>query len=327
MMSSHSHNMFESGLGQVRLGVSACLLGAKVRFDGGHKRNRFLIEELGSHFEFVPFCPEVAIGMGTPRPSIRLVGDVEAPRALGSRDDGLDVTDALQAYSANRAQRLEGLSGFIFKKDSPSCGMARVKVYSEKGMPQRDGVGIFARAVQEANPLLPVEEEGRLNDSTLRENFVSRVFVYARWQALRQQGLSKKGLLDFHTRHKLLLMAHSPLAYRELGRLLAQLDNTRLDALADHYIEQLMQVLKVPASRKHHVNVLQHVMGYLRKHVPAENRADLVDVINDYRRGMLPLVVPVTLLQHHFRSNPHPWVSQQVYMNPHPRELMLRNTL
>jgi len=326
-MSSHLQNMFESGLGQVRLGVSACLLGAKVRFDGGHKRNRFLIEELGSHFEFVPFCPEVAIGMGTPRPSIRLVGDVEAPRALGSRDDGLDVTDALQAYSANRAQRLEGLSGFIFKKDSPSCGMARVKVYSEKGMPQRDGVGIFARAVQEANPLLPVEEEGRLNDSTLRENFVSRVFVYARWQALRQQGLSKKGLLDFHTRHKLLLMAHSPLAYRELGRLLAQLDNTRLDALADHYIEQLMQVLKVPASRKHHVNVLQHVMGYLRKHVPAENRADLVDVINDYRRGMLPLVVPVTLLQHHFRSNPHPWVSQQVYMNPHPRELMLRNTL
>jgi uncharacterized protein YbgA (DUF1722 family)/uncharacterized protein YbbK (DUF523 family) len=327
MMSSHSHNMFESGLGQVRLGVSACLLGAKVRFDGGHKRNRFLIEELGSHFEFVPFCPEVAIGMGTPRPSIRLVGDVEAPRALGSRDDGLDVTDALQAYSANRAQRLEGLSGFIFKKDSPSCGMARVKVYSEKGMPQRDGVGIFARAVQEANPLLPVEEEGRLNDSTLRENFVSRVFVYARWQALRQQGLSKKGLLDFHTRHKLLLMAHSPLAYRELGRLLAQLDNTRLDALADRYIEQLMQVLKVPASRKHHVNVLQHVMGYLRKHVRAENRADLVDVINDYRRGMVPLVVPVTLLQHHFRSNPHPWVSQQVYMNPHPRELMLRNTL
>jgi uncharacterized protein YbgA (DUF1722 family)/uncharacterized protein YbbK (DUF523 family) len=326
-MSSHSQNMFESGLGQVRLGVSACLLGAKVRFDGGHKRNRFLIEELGSHFEFVPFCPEVAIGMGTPRPSIRLVGDVEAPRALGSRDDGLDVTDALQAYSANRAQRLEGLSGFIFKKDSPSCGMARVKVYSEKGMPQRDGVGIFARAVQEANPLLPVEEEGRLNDSTLRENFVSRVFVYARWQALRQQGLSKKGLLDFHTRHKLLLMAHSPLAYRELGRLLAQLDNTRLDALADRYIEQLMQVLKVPASRKHHVNVLQHVMGYLRKHVRAENRADLVDVINDYRRGMVPLVVPVTLLQHHFRSNPHPWVSQQVYMNPHPRELMLRNTL
>ena len=326
-MLNHSQNTFESGLGQVRLGVSACLIGAKVRFDGGHKRNRFLIEELGSHFEFVPFCPEVAIGMGTPRPSIRLVGDVEAPRALGSRDDGLDVTDALQAYSANRARRLEGLSGFIFKKDSPSCGMERVKVYSDKGMPQREGVGIFARAVQQANPLLPVEEEGRLNDSTLRENFVSRVFVYARWQALRQQGLTKKGLLDFHTRHKLLLMAHSPVAYRELGRLLARLDNASLDGLADRYIERIMQVLKTPANRKRHVNVLQHVLGYLRKHVDAVNRADLVDVIDDYRLGMVPLVVPVTLLQHHFRSNPHPWISRQVYMNPHPRELLLRNTL
>ena len=326
-MLNHSQNTFESGLGQVRLGVSACLIGAKVRFDGGHKRNRFLIEELGSHFEFVPFCPEVAIGMGTPRPSIRLVGDVEAPRALGSRDDGLDVTDALQAYSANRARRLEGLSGFIFKKDSPSCGMERVRVYSDKGMPQREGVGIFARAVQQANPLLPVEEEGRLNDSTLRENFVSRVFVYARWQALRQQGLTKKGLLDFHTRHKLLLMAHSPVAYRELGRLLARLDNASLDGLADRYIERIMQVLKTPANRKRHVNVLQHVLGYLRKHVDAVNRADLVDVIDDYRLGMVPLVVPVTLLQHHFRSNPHPWISRQVYMNPHPRELLLRNTL
>jgi uncharacterized protein YbgA (DUF1722 family)/uncharacterized protein YbbK (DUF523 family) len=327
MMLNYSKNIFESGLGQVRLGVSACLLGAKVRFDGGHKRNRFLIDELGRYFEFVPFCPEVAIGMGTPRPSIRLVGDVLAPRALGSRDAGLDVTDALQAYSANRARRLQDLSGFIFKKDSPSCGMARVKVYSDKNMPQRDGVGIFARAVQQENPLLPVEEEGRLNDSALRENFVSRVFVYARWQALCQQGLSKKGLLDFHTRHKLLLMAHSPIAYRELGRLLAQSDNATLDELADRYVERVMEVLKAPASRKRHVNVLQHILGYLRKHVDAARRADLVDVIDDYRRGIVPLIVPVTLLQHHFRSNPHPWISRQVYMNPHPRELMLRNSL
>jgi uncharacterized protein YbgA (DUF1722 family)/uncharacterized protein YbbK (DUF523 family) len=327
MMLNYSKNIFESGLGQVRLGVSACLLGAKVRFDGGHKRNRFLIDELGRYFEFVPFCPEVAIGMGTPRPSIRLVGDVLAPRALGSRDAGLDVTDALQAYSANRARRLQDLSGFIFKKDSPSCGMARVKVYSDKNMPQRDGVGIFARAVQQENPLLPVEEEGRLNDSALRENFVSRVFVYARWQALCQQGLSKKGLLDFHTRHKLLLMAHSPIAYRELGRLLAQSDNATLDELADRYVERVMEVLKAPASRKRHVNVLQHILGYLRKHVDAARRADLVDVIDDYRRGIVPLIVPVTLLQHHFHSNPHPWISRQVYMNPHPRELMLRNSL
>ena len=326
-MSTESQNNFESGLGEVRLGVSACLLGARVRFDGGHKRNRYLIDELGRHFEFVPFCPEVAIGMGTPRPSIRLVGDVQSPRAIGSRDDGLDVTNALHEYSASRAQRMEGLSGFIFKKDSPSCGMTRVKVYSDKGMPQRDGIGIFARAVQEANPLLPVEEEGRLNDPALRENFVSRVYAYARWQSLRQQGLTKKGLLDFHTRHKLLLMAHSPDAYRELGRLLARLDNETLQSLADRYIARVMEVLKARASRKRHVNVLQHMLGYLRKHVDVANRADLVNVIDDYRRGLVPLVVPMTLLQHYFRHDPDPWISRQVYMNPHPRELMLRNSV
>lgn len=317
----------ESMRGPARIGVSACLLGAKVRFDGGHKRNRFILEELGMHFEFVPFCPEVAIGLGTPRPTLRLVGDPERPRAIGSRDASLDVTDALQVYSTGTANRLDGLTGFVFKKDSPSCGMERVKVYNDKGMPQREGTGIFARAVQEANPLLPVEEEGRLNDPVLRENFVSRVFVYARWQGLQQQGLSKQALLDFHTSHKLLLMAHSPAAYRELGRMLARLDNAVLDTLADRYIARLMQALKVQASRKRHVNVLQHLLGYLRKRVDAASRADLVEVIDSYRRGVVPLVVPITLLQHYFRRDPHSWISRQVYMSPHPRELMLRNLL
>jgi uncharacterized protein YbgA (DUF1722 family)/uncharacterized protein YbbK (DUF523 family) len=326
-MKEQSQTLFDSGLGQVCIGVSACLLGARVRFDGGHKRNRFIIEELGAHFEFVPFCPEVAIGMGTPRPSIRLVGDALAPRAIGSKDESLDVTDALRKHSANTARRLDGLCGFVFKKDSPSCGMERVKVYSDTAMPQRDGSGIFARAVQEANPLLPVEDEGRLNDPGLRENFVSRVLVYARWQALRQRWISKKGLIDFHTRHKLLLLAHSPAACRELGGMLARLDNTPLDALAERYIARVMQVLKTQASRKRHVNVLQHLLGYLRRHVDDVNRADLVDVIDDYRRGLVPLVVPVTLLQHHFRRNPNRYISRQVYMNPHPRALMLRNVL
>jgi len=326
-MSDQAQNTLEFGAGRVRLGVSACLLGARVRFDGGHKRNRFIIEELGAHFEFVPFCPEVAIGMGTPRSSIRLVGEVQAPRAIASRNDGLDVTEALREYSTATARRLDGLCGFVFKKDSPSCGMERVKVYGDTGMPQRNGSGIFARAVQEANPLLPVEEEGRLNDPGLRENFVSRVLVYARWQALRRQRLGKKGMIDFHTRHKLLLLAHSPSAYRELGGMLARLDNVPLEALAERYIERVMQVLKTQASRKRHVNVLHHLLGYLRKQVDDVNRADLVDVIDDYRRGLVPLVVPVTLLQHHFRRNPNPYISRQVYLNPHPRELMLRNVL
>ncbi|MCO6414436.1 MAG: DUF1722 domain-containing protein [Thiogranum sp.] len=326
-MSTDMQTQSETGSGRVRLGVSACLIGAKVRFDGGHKRNRFVIDVLGAHFDFVPFCPEVAIGMGTPRPTIRLVGDLESPRAVGSKDASLDVTDALRSYSVGAASRMEGLSGFVFKKDSPTCGMERVKVYNDKGMPDAHGTGIFARAVQEANPLLPVEEEGRLNDPVLRENFVSRVFVYARWQALRRQGLGKRALIDFHASHKLLLLAHSPRVYEELGRLLSRLDTADLDALADRYIEQLMLALKRPASRKCHVNVLQHLLGYLRRHVDSVNRADLVDVIDAYRRGLVPLVVPVTLLQHHFRRNPHPYISRQVYMNPHPRELMLRNAL
>jgi uncharacterized protein YbgA (DUF1722 family)/uncharacterized protein YbbK (DUF523 family) len=313
--------------GPVRIGVSACLVGARVRFDGGHKRNRFLIEELGEHFEFVSFCPEVAIGMGAPRPAIRLVGDVQSPRAVGSRDAALDVTGALQDYSNEAARRLDGLSGFIFKKDSPTCGMERVKVYNSKGMPSASGTGIFARAVQEANPLLPLEEEGRLNDPALRESFVSRVLVFARWQSLRRHGLTRAGLLDFHTRHKLLVMAHCPTTYKETGRMLARLDAPGLEELADRYIGRLMQALKIQASRRRHTNVLQHLLGYLRRRIDRASRADLVDVIESYRLGLVPLVVPITLLRHHFRRSPHPYISRQVYMNPYPHTLMLRNRL
>jgi uncharacterized protein YbgA (DUF1722 family) len=232
----------------------------------------------------------------------------------------------LRAYSEQTARRLHGLSGFIFKKDSPSCGMERVRVYNDQGMPRHDGQGVFARAVQEANLLLPIEEEGRLNDPALRENFINRVFVFARWQAL-QQGIDKQSLVDFHTRHKLLLLAHSPVAYRELGRLLARLDNLVLNELSERYIRRVMDVLKQQASRKRHVNVLQHLLGYLRGRIDDVNRADVAAVIDDYRKGLVPLVVPVTLLQHHFRRHPHPYISRQVYMNPHPRELMLRNSL
>ncbi|WP_455233852.1 YbgA family protein [Thiogranum longum] len=319
--------MQKSELGTLRMGVSACLLGARVRFDGGHKQNRFILDMLGQHFEFVPFCPEVAIGLGTPRDTIRLVGREDSPRAVGSRNPDLDVTDALRDYSRKTAQELDGLCGFILKKDSPSCGMERVRIYNDKSMPHRNGVGLFAREVIKANPLLPVEEEGRLNDPALRENFINRVFVYARWRALRQQGLTKAGLIAFHARHKLTLMAHSPQGYRELGPMLARLDDVSLEELGDQYISRLMELLKTHASRKRHVNVLQHLLGYLRKCVDSSARADLVDVIDAYRRGDYPLVVPVTLLQHHFRRNPHPYVSQQVYLNPHPRELMLRNAL
>jgi len=318
---------YESELGRLRMGVSACLLGAKVRFDGGHKRNSFIDDALAQHFEFVPFCPEVAIGMGVPRQSIRLVGSAGSPRAVGSRNPDLDVTGPLRDYGKQVAAAIDDLCGFVFKKDSPSCGMQRVRIYSDKGMPEKTGTGLFAAEIMRAHPLLPVEEEGRLCDPALRENFISRVFVYARWRALQRAGLSKGGLIAFHARHKLLLMAHSPAGYKELGRMLSRLDHHELGELGERYIARLMQLLGQQASRRRHVNVLQHLLGYLRRHLDSSNRASLVDVIEAYRRGEYPLVVPITLLQHHFKRNPHPYISQQVYLEPHPRQLMLRNTL
>jgi len=312
---------------KIRVGVSACLLGARVRFDGGHKRNRYVDEVLRDHFEFVPFCPEVAVGLGTPRQPIRLVGKAAAPRVVGTRDPQLDVTDALQAYGRQVADQHNDLCGMIVKQGSPSCGMERVKVYSDKGMPHAGGRGAFTAALMESQSLLPVEEEGRLQDPVLRENFIARVFTYARWRQLEQQGLSKAGLIAFHARHKLIIMAHSPAGYRELGRLVARVGSEALAPLAHRYIERLMQVLAERAPRKRHANVLQHLLGYLRRHLDAGDRAELLDTIEAYRKGEYPLVVPLSLLRHHFRRNPHDWVGQQVYLQPHPRELMLHNAV
>ena len=313
--------------GTIRVGVSACLLGAQVRFDGGHKRNRFIDDLLRQYFQFVPVCPEVAIGMGTPREPIRLVGVEASPRAVGTRNPGLDVTERLQAYGKQVAQASGDLCGFIFKKDSPSCGMQRVRIYNDKGMPQTNGRGVFAAEIMRACPLLPVEEEGRLNDPVLRENFINRVFVYARWRALLGAGLSKAGLVSFHARHKLLIMAHSTEGYRELGRRVANLQAQPLEQIADRYIRRLMAILAERATRKRHANVLQHLLGYLRHRADRGDRADLLDAIDGYRRGEYPLVVPVRLLRHLFRRHPHAYVSQQVYLEPYPAELMLRNAV
>ncbi len=313
--------------GPIRVGVSACLLGAKVRFDGGHKRNPFIDDLLSQYFVFVPLCPEVAIGMGTPREPIRLVGVQASPRAVGSRNPGLNVTAKLQAYGKHVAHDSDDLCGFIFKKDSPSCGMQRVRIYNDRGMPQANGTGLFAAAIIRARPLLPVEEEGRLNAPVLRENFINRVFVYARWRALLAAGLSKAGLVSFHARHKLLAMAHSTEGYRELGRLVANLHLDALEQIAAQYIRGLMDILAQRATRKRHVNVLQHLLGYLRKDADRGDRADLLDAIDGYRRGEYPLVVPVRLLRHQFRRYPHPYITQQVYLEPCPSELMLRNVV
>lgn len=311
---------------EIKVGVSACLLGNKVRFDGGHKRDRFVTDSLADCFQLIPYCPEVAIGMGIPRQPIRLVGSPQDPRAVGVKRPELDVTADLQRYGKEVGKRIGDLCGFIFKKDSPSCGMARVKVYNQKGMAERNGTGLFARELMQADPLLPVEEEGRLNDPHLRDNFITRVFVYARWKTMRAEGVSKSTLIGFHTCHKYLLMAHDMVAYRELGRLLADLHRQPLEATADTYIARLMRALGTPATRKRHTNVLQHLMGYLKRDLDAARRADLNEAIDAYRRGIYPLVVPIRLLQHHFSACPKPYILQQAYLNPHPASLMLRNS-
>jgi uncharacterized protein YbgA (DUF1722 family)/uncharacterized protein YbbK (DUF523 family) len=304
-----------------KLGVSACLLGSKVRYDGGHKRNRFITDALADYFELVAYCPEVAIGMGTPRQPVRLVGDARNPRALGVLTPGLDVSVPLRNYGKAVAGDIHELCGFIFKQDSPSCGMERVKVYNDKGIPLRSGTGLFAREIIAAHPLLPVEEEGRLNDADLRVNFITRVYVHARWKAQVAAGHSKAGLLEFHAAHKYLLMAHSTVAYKQLGRLLADLTRASLADIAERYIAALMQALRKPATRERHANVLQHLLGYLKRDLDSAHRVDLDNAIDAYRRGEFPLVVPLRMLQHHFNVHPHPYVNQQVYLNLVPNAL------
>ena len=317
----------------IQVGVSSCLLGEEVRFDGGHKRDRYVQNVLGEYFRLIPVCPEVAVGLGIPRQPIHLAerrqaNGEKAIRVVGVKDDSLDVTQELQDYADQTVGRLGGqISGYILKSKSPSCGMARVKVYSEKGMPGKSGPGAYAERLMERLPNLPVEEEGRLNDDVLRENFIQRVYVYHRWQKLVADGLTPASLVDFHTRHKLMVLAHDQPAYRRLGRLVASAGERPMEQLAQEYETELMQALKQKANRRGHANVLYHLMGYLKMPLDSDDRLEIVDTIEQYRRGKVPLVVPLTLLQHHFRRHPHPYVDQQYYLNPHPKDLMLRNTI
>lgn len=312
---------------KISIGVSSCLLGDKVRYDGGHKRNDYLNNLMGDFFEYVSFCPEVAIGMGVPRNPIRLVDAQGEIRVVDIQNPQKDYTAPLREYAHSVRASIDNLCGYVFKKDSPSCGMERVKVYAATGMPERKGRGIYADEIIKLNPLLPCEDEGRLNDAVLRENFVNRVYVYARWKKMVSRGISKSSLLAFHTRHKYLLLAHNQQVYRELGRLLSSLNKINLEELAAQYITHIMHILGQRASRKEHVNVLQHLLGFLRDKLDASDRAELLEAITAYGRGEYPLVVPITLMQHHFRRNPHPFVDSQVYLYPHPRELMLRNSI
>jgi uncharacterized protein YbgA (DUF1722 family)/uncharacterized protein YbbK (DUF523 family) len=311
----------------IRIGISSCLLGEQVRHDGSHRHNRYITETLGRYFAFVPHCPEVAIGMGVPRPPIRLVQIGGRTRARGVTDADLDVTAALEAYAERVAESMGEVSGYILKKGSPSCGMERVRQYSLRGTPVAGSAGIFAGALMALLPELPFEEEGRLMDPILRENFVERVFVYHRWQQLLAGRLTPQALVEFHTRHKLLVLAHDEPAYRSLGRLVAAAGKEPIAVLGTRYIRRLMGALGKPATRGRHANVLQHVFGFFKTRLDARDKREIADLVSAYRRGQVPLIVPITLLRHHLRRCPEPYLADQHYLAPHPDELMLRNQI
>ncbi len=312
---------------KIKVGISACLLGDKVRFDSGHKHDRYITDTLGRFFAFVPVCPEIEVGMGVPRETVNLQGAAENPRMIGTKS-GKDWTRGMKIFSEKRTAQLEKykMRGYILKKDSPSCGMERVKLYPENGgPPARRGRGLYADALIRRYPLLPVEEEGRLHDIKLRENFIVRVFAYDRLMKLFENGYKRNDAVQFHAAHKYLLLAHSPKHYRELGKLVASIKDYEPSEFADEYKKTFMEALSFRSTPAKNVNVMQHIMGFLKKHLTPEDRKYILDIIEDYRNELVPLIVPITLIKQYIDKYKIEYIRNQYYLNPHPKELMLRN--
>jgi uncharacterized protein YbgA (DUF1722 family)/uncharacterized protein YbbK (DUF523 family) len=311
---------------KIKLGISTCLLGENVRYDGAHKLDRFLTDTLGQYVEYVPVCPEVECGLSIPRESMHLEGDPESPRLVTSRTKQ-DMTERMVRWAEKRVVELEreGLCGFIFKSDSPSSGMERVRVYNEKGMPVKKGVGMFARIFMEHFPLLPVEDEGRLHDPKLRENFVERIFTLRRWREVLAKKEGRGNLVDFHTQQKLLILSHSPKHYQIMGKLVAQAKEIPLKDLFQQYQTILTEAVQLKTTPKKNANVLMHMMGYFKEQLSSDEKQELLEVIDHYRQEYIPLIVPMTLINHYVRKYDQPYLKEQVYLNPHPLELQLRN--
>ncbi|UCF87986.1 MAG: DUF523 and DUF1722 domain-containing protein [bacterium] len=310
----------------VRIGISSCLLGEQVRYDGGHKLDRFLVDTLGRYVDYVPVCPEVECGLGIPRESMHLEGDPENPRLVTTRT-GVDLTDRMKRWASNRVKELESedLSGFIFKSRSPSSGMERINVFNEKGQPVKRGVGIFARAFMDHFPNVPVEEDGRLNDPGLRENFIEAIFTLGRWRDLCREKKTVGSLVRFHTAHKLLLLSHSRKHYTEMGRLVAGGKKLSPSGLYTEYGDLLVQALKVKGTSKKNSDVLMHAMGYFKKVLTSREKEELLEYLKMYNSGQIPLVVPLTIIRHYIMKYDQPYLKEQLYFHPHPLEVMLRN--
>jgi len=308
-----------------KIGISSCLLGNEVRWNSGHKLDKYLTNTLGQFVEYVPVCPEVEAGFGVPRESFRLVGDPDAPRLITFKSK-TDHTDRMVTWAKKRVRELEkeDLCGFIFKSDSPSSGMIRVKVYNEKGMPHKVGIGIFARAFMEHFPLIPVEDDGRLNNPLIRENFILQIFTMKRWRDNMARKPSMGNLVDFHTRNKLLILSHSPKLYRLMGKLVADGKKLPIKELYDQYQLLLMEALKLKTTIRKNTNVLQHLMGYFKKQLSGDEKQELLEIFGQYRNEHVPLIVPITLINHYVRKYEQPYLKQQTYLHPHPLELKLR---
>ncbi|MBV7314505.1 DUF523 and DUF1722 domain-containing protein [Shewanella sp. NIFS-20-20] len=315
--------MYKVNPQRIQLGISACLMGQEVRFDGGHKRSTYVLHELKDMFDYLPICPEMAIGLGAPRKSVRLVRDQDTI-LLQSADGQLDITTPMNHYCDSKVAELSELGGYLFCAKSPTCGMERVteyKIGTNNGT--KTGVGVFARALMDAYPLMPVEETSRLNDSHIRDNFFTRVYAYHDWRCMLAKGLTKHELLQFHSRYKYLLMAHNQSIYRELGPLLATMEND-VEAVAKQYFSGFMQALKCHATRKNQTSTLQHIQGYFKKQLNTSQKAELSDAIMQYRQGLVPLLVPITLINHYVREFSTEYIANQVYLHPHPQVLKLR---
>jgi uncharacterized protein YbgA (DUF1722 family)/uncharacterized protein YbbK (DUF523 family) len=311
---------------KIKLGISSCLLGENVRYDGGHKLDRFLKDTLGQYVEYVPVCPEVECGLDVPRESMHLEGDPESPRLVTTHTKQ-NMTGRMIPWANKRVAKLEkeDLCGFIFKSNSPSSGMKGVGVYNERGMPVKKGMGIFAGIFMDHFPLLPVEDEERLHDPGLRENFIDRIFALRRWREVLTKKKSRGNVVGFHTGHKLLIISHSPRHYQVLGKLVAKAKDFSLIDLYRQYQTLLMEALKLKTTPKKNANVLQHIMGYFKEELSSDEKKELVDAIDHYRQGYIPLVVPLTLINHYVRKYNQPYLKQQAYLNSHPLELQLRN--
>lgn len=309
-----------------RLGVSACLMGMKVRFDGGHMQDTFLQDSLAKYVDYVSVCPEVGAGFATPRPAMQLRLSGKSINLVMSKDPNQDMTEQMQTYTEAKIATLGELDGFIFKKNSPSCGVFRVPVViNDDGYRERNGRGLFAEAFMKRFPLIPVEEEGRLNDPALCENFIERVYAYRRWKKIENAERNVKALIEFHSRHKLMLMARGSHYYQELGRLVAGTTLADLAQKREAYINRFMQVMALIAPRGRQVNVLQHIMGYLKQAISSEDKQELLNVFDAYRKSQLPLITPLTLLRHHLRVHPQPYIGEQHYLAPFPEQLALRS--